>query len=387
MVKYEIIDTDEAFLGFLSKVKKEKVLALDTEFIREKTYYPLLALIQVADKENVWLIDTLAVSKEVLKQFRAILEDPKVLKVMHSSVSDQECFYYQFDSVAHPTFDTGIAASLIGLGENIGLSRLVDEVLKVRLPKGMARSHWDKRPLSKELLEYAAYDVVFLVNAYERIDKKLSKLKRRELLLELSKSENSDFIFDPIQYAYKLFKNSIHQLECFPVLCNLVLWREEKAKGINIPRQWVISNDLIVSIAKANITSLERLRSFRGITSGQLSRYGEEIIHIVNKKSTFLPKNWREKFSSKLTADEEVIKLTMLYIARLANKNDIATRYLISQENVVRILNQKTISLKKWIKEGLLTEFAAKLIGKELEAFLKGKVKVRIHKKKIEFSK
>lgn len=102
MVKYEIVDTDEAFLGFLAKVKKEKVLALDTEFIREKTYYPLLALIQVADKENVWLIDTLQISKDSMKGFRSILEDPKILKVMHSSVSDQECFYYQFDSVAHP---------------------------------------------------------------------------------------------------------------------------------------------------------------------------------------------------------------------------------------------------------------------------------------------
>jgi ribonuclease D len=387
MVKYEIVDTDEAFLGFLAKVKKEKVLALDTEFIREKTYYPLLALIQVADKENVWLIDTLQISKDSMKGFRSILEDPKILKVMHSSVSDQECFYYQFDSVAHPTFDTGIAASLIGLGENLGLSRLVDEILKVRLPKGMARSHWDKRPLSKELLEYAAYDVVFLVNTYERIQKKLKKLKRSDLLLELSKSESSDFVFDPIQYSYKLYKNSIHQLENFPILCNLVFWREEKAKTINIPRQWVISNDLLVSIAKANISSIEKLRNFRGITSGQLTRYGEEIIRVVNEKNTFLPKNWREKFSTKLSADEEVVKLVMLYITRLANKNDISPRYLISQENVVKILNQKSVSLKKWMKEGLLTEFAAKLIGKELEAFLKGKVKVRIHKKKIEFSK
>ncbi|MBY0371047.1 ribonuclease D, partial [bacterium] len=201
------IDTPEALEDMVEVLRDQSVIAVDTEFIRETTFFPKMALIQVAAADRVWLIDPVALNADALQPFLEILWNPKILKVLHAAFADQECFYWSYGRVAEPVLDTAVAAALSGYGDNVGLAKLTKDVLRIHLHKGRSRVKWLQRPLPRELLQYAQQDVEFLVELGARMEERLRDKGRWEWALEESYVDPKDFDTPPEEIAHRLAKS------------------------------------------------------------------------------------------------------------------------------------------------------------------------------------
>ena len=178
MTEARYVDTPQALDELCAQLRGSAWITLDTEFIRERTYYPQLCLIQVANESVIACIDPLALPD--LAPLEALLADPQVLKVLHAASQDLEIFYHRMGRVPAPLFDTQVAASVLGLGEQIGYGRLVQELLGVELDKSHSRTDWSRRPLEPEQLRYAADDVRYLLQLYPRMQTELASRRRTE---------------------------------------------------------------------------------------------------------------------------------------------------------------------------------------------------------------
>ena len=246
------------------ELRKADVIAVDTEFIRETTFFPQVALIQIATATQTWLLDPTTLGAEHLKPVLQLMNQPEKLKVMHAAHADQECFHTAYQMVLHPVLDTAVAAALLGMGDNIGLGRITKEILGVTLPKGRARTQWLKRPLSQDLLDYAANDVAHLVALGNLLREKLTEKKRWEWAIEESEISQSLFETTPEEFAMRLLRGNYLEANAYPVLLELVRWREERARSANIPRNWLADNDTLLSLARSRPKTIEDLRAFRG---------------------------------------------------------------------------------------------------------------------------
>src|SRR4051794_37717944 len=185
----DLINSAGQIQELAAKLKGRDVISFDTEFIRESTFYPIVEIIQVATDERSWLVDAQAFKKGFrpgprggfdpgLQPLLDIFQDKSILKIVHASQGDQECLYTAFGAVATPSLDTAVAASLCGLGDGIGLSKLLKAVMDVDLKKGHARTNWSVRPLPAQLLEYAHADVEHLVQLGRKLSAKLEEAGR-----------------------------------------------------------------------------------------------------------------------------------------------------------------------------------------------------------------
>ena len=175
-LELEFIDTADALRHACERLANQTYLAVDTEFVREKTYYPVLCLIQIASPQVCVCIDPLAIND--LSPLTTLLQNSQTTKVFHAARQDLEILQLTLGEIPSPIFDTQIAATLLGLGDQLSYANLVNHFLNVQLAKGHARTDWERRPLSKEQLEYAADDVRYLVAMYPLIVQKLSDLGR-----------------------------------------------------------------------------------------------------------------------------------------------------------------------------------------------------------------
>jgi ribonuclease D len=223
-------------------------VALDTEFIREKTYYPQLALVQLGRGEEILLLDPLALGEA--RPLTRLLQSP-VLKLMHSPSEDLQAFRHHYGVLPRPLFDTQLAAALLGLGAGLGYQALIEKLLGVRLEKGETRSDWLRRPLSEAQLTYAADDVRHLAAAHALLETQLRASGRLGWLEEdcerqLDAAERDEADPQPhlsIRSAQRMRPEQQARLR------RLLLWREQQARRSDKPRSWIIDNELVVELA------------------------------------------------------------------------------------------------------------------------------------------
>jgi len=185
-MKTHFINDHESLKTIANEFSKSDFLAVDTEFFRQTTYYPVLALIQICDGQQIAIIDPLAIDD--LSPLMTVLYDENICKVFHSARQDMEIFYYLNQSIPQSLFDTQLSAALLGYGEQIGYAALVQQLLQVTLDKSQTRTNWLHRPLTEKQIKYAANDVRYLAQIYPILEKRLVKLGRLEWL-------NKDFQF------------------------------------------------------------------------------------------------------------------------------------------------------------------------------------------------
>ncbi|HYG05386.1 MAG TPA: ribonuclease D [Stenotrophomonas sp.] len=234
-------------------------IGLDTEFIRERTYWPQLALVQMAVGEEILLIDPLVPGmNEALKPW---LTAPDIIKIMHSASEDLVTFKCTCGVLPRPLFDTQIAASLAGTGGGMGYQKLVNEITGTLLAKGETRSDWMRRPLSDAQLEYAADDVRYLFAIHDALDARLGELGRRDWLAEdaerlLASAERDEGERWPhLSLRSAQFLDAPAQLQ----LLRLLRWRETAARQSDRPRSWILDNELAVTIARNPPPDLDAL--------------------------------------------------------------------------------------------------------------------------------
>lgn len=379
----QLITTAEEIKKVAEILKKHPVIAFDTEFIRETTFFPLVEIIQIATAEESWLVDAQAFKSRkqtYLEELRPLLEvfqDPKILKIVHAAQGDQECLYTSFGVVASPSLDTAVAASLCGYGEGIGLGNLLKAVMGVNIKKGHARTNWSVRPLPPQLIEYAHADVEHLVEVGERLMKRLDKLGRKDWALQMSAKWENRALYeaDPVGLATKLAKGGRLDKRGFAALLELMKWREDRVRALNLPRRWVADDNVLLDLAHVRPKDMEHLSAFRGLNKGELQKSGEAILGALKRASEAqdvqLPKSPRPDIPSPTEA--QVMELLKCYIGILADRHQIASKYLVTAAQLLPLLRSEAKSADEWVKDDLMSEGAAQLIGEEILAFLQGR--------------
>lgn len=244
---------------FLQKHTDADLVVMDTEFIRERTYFPELALIQVCFGEHIALIDpTQPGIAELLVPF---LTNPKLLKIMHSSSEDLQAFKAGCGVVPSPIFDTQVAASICGLGSGLSYLKLVAQICEVTLTKGETRSDWLQRPLSESQKQYAADDVRYLLPIYYHLNDKLTKLNRRNWLDDDCQRAVSSAMDDtPDANPHLSFRsNQALDQSAQLRLRRILRWRDHRAIEKNKPKRWIIDNDVAFAVCRNELADLNAL--------------------------------------------------------------------------------------------------------------------------------
>lgn len=244
------IDQPEALITRLMSWKGQRWVALDTEFIRERTYYPQLALVQLAVPGEVLLVDPLIPG--ISEALRPLLEDTAITKLMHSASEDLQALLRGCAAVPSPLFDTQVAAAMAGFGAGLSYQKLVEQITGVQLEKGETRSDWLKRPLSNAQLEYAAEDVMHLHAMHTVLTDKLLTLGRLDWLVSDAIRTVSNAKNDSDDLLPHLSVRSAQSLdaEAQARLCRLLRWRDVEARRTDRPKSWVLDNELAVLLSR-----------------------------------------------------------------------------------------------------------------------------------------
>lgn len=236
-------------------------IGLDTEFIRERTYWPQLALVQIAVGDEILLVDPL--QPGMTQALAPILADTAILKIMHSASEDLVAFKHACQVVPKPLFDTQLAAALAGIGGGLGYQKLVEQLTGVTLAKGETRSDWLRRPLSPAQLEYAADDVRHLFAMHDALDGQLGLLGRREWLVEDAQRTVHNAEHEGLEPWPHLGMRSAQFLDrnAQRRLLRLLRWRDAYARDHDRPRSWILDNELAVAIARSNPADRDLLQA------------------------------------------------------------------------------------------------------------------------------
>ncbi|MFJ7143037.1 ribonuclease D [Pseudomonas sp. NFPP10] len=266
-------------------------VALDTEFMRVDTFYPIAALLQIGDGQRAYLIDPLTIDN--WKPLAALLENPAVVKVVHACSEDLEVLLRLTGSLPAPLFDTQLAAAYLNLGFSMGYSRLVQEVLGIELPKGETRSDWLQRPLSETQVSYAAEDAVHLAQVFTELQPKLSADKYRwvledgaELVANLRREVDPNEVYRDAKLAWKLSRAQL------AVLRELCAWREREARARDLPRNRIVREHALWPLAKTQPDTLAALAKIEDMHPRTVRQDGEFLLDLIKRTAALGPDQW-----------------------------------------------------------------------------------------------
>lgn len=363
------VDSQNKLSSLCSLVKSSDVIAIDTEFLREKTYYAQLCLIQIATNDALACVDPLAVSN--LDPLLELLYDPARVKVLHSARQDLEIFFDLKGELPKPIFDTQIAATLLGYGDQIGYAGLVKAMLSKTIEKEHARTDWGQRPLDDAQIHYALNDVRYLIPIYRRQLQRLSE-KGRELWLQTdfeTLTDKSLYAPDPEQLWKRVKGTRILKRGQLTVLQQLTKWREQRARELNRPRKWVLPDDVLVDIARRCPASIEALEKIRG-WSNYIKKQASEILSVISQARSIPESQWpvSERVTTLTTEQEAIVDLLMGVVRMRAVQNDVTAAALVTRKELESLVSgERDISvLAGWRRELVGDELLQCLDGKKL---------------------
>ncbi len=276
-----IADSQE-LADFCARLSSAQFVTVDTEFMREKTYFPQLCLVQLGGPDEARAIDPLAPGIDLSPLF-ALMNDPKVLKVFHAARQDVEIFLNLSGSVPAPLFDTQVAAMVCGFGDSVGYETLASQLAKARIDKSMRFTDWSLRPLTDKQVAYALADVTHLRVVHEKLMRKLEKNGRMVWLDgEMAELANPDTYRTRPEDAWRRLKPRSTSPRFLAVLKELAAWRESEAQERDIPRQRMLRDEMLLEIAANHPTTAAELARTRGMAKGQVEgRMGQALLDAV----------------------------------------------------------------------------------------------------------
>ena len=376
---FQYIDSPALLNKYLEDIASATWVILDTEFIREKTYYPQLCLIQVATENTLACIDPIAIPQ--LDTFFEWLQNPQLIKVFHAAWQDLEIIYQLSGKVPTPIFDTQIAAAVLGIGDQMGYARLVESMLGVQLDKSQSRTDWSRRPLQQKQLDYAIDDVRYLRQIYPLL---LEQLKQQGRLSWLDKSFQhlgNPTVYEPDPYScWKRIKGvQILKSKQLAVLRELAAWREESAIAKDLPRRWLLADEILVDMARMKITQPQDLQQIRNLKPEQLKRHSDTWLALINKALALPKEDWpelprRRKLDDQLAL---VADLLMIAVSQQAREHNISPQMLATRSQVEKMLTDGREQLSDDWRGSLLNGvFADLLSGQSTVSIRQGKVHI-----------
>jgi len=336
----QIITTTPDLNDLCSRLKTHDFVTVDTEFMRESTYWPDLCLIQIASEEEEAIIDPLSDGLDMAALYD-LMGETSVVKVFHAARQDIEIFFNLSGKVPTPIFDTQVAAMVCGFGEQISYSMLVQKVTKAELDKSSRFTDWAKRPLSEKQLNYAIGDVTHLRDIYKRLKKDLEKSGRSSWLDEEMKLLTSQETYDiqPVD-AWKRMKMRVKSRKALGILMELAEWREKLAQSANIPRGRVLKDDALFDIANQAPKNVKDLGQLRAVSEGfARSDKGKQVLSAVERgKAKDIESIPPLKKGTPLDAEAMAIcELLRVLLKAIAAKNGVAPKLIASTNDLEKL--------------------------------------------------
>lgn len=377
----KIITTTESLEKFCKAAQKSPFLVVDTEFMRESTFYSQLCLIQVAIPDDEAIIDPMVDGID-MSAFLELMRDEKITKVMHAARQDMEIFYKLCDAVPKPVFDTQLAAMALGFGDSVGYMALVKGRLGINLDKGARFTDWSRRPLTDKQLHYAIGDVTHLRDLYPGMVKELEDKKRLAWVGEEMKDllDENLYQFDP-ERAWMRLKPRKLKKDYLAAMKAAAAWREREAQNKNIPRNRILKDDGIYDIAMRQPKTVKELGNLRGVPNGFERRKNIDrlikALHDANKNAdTYAPVVQAKKHMPPNLGPTIDILKTLL---RLKTEYEgIAPRLIANAADIEQIAafgsKAKVKALKGWRRE---------VFGDDALLMLDGKVSLTLNGREV----
>lgn len=368
------IDSAGNLQALCTRIRHKTWLALDTEFIRESTYYPRLCLLQLATDDTIACVDPLALPS--LEPLLELLFEPGIVKVFHACSQDMEIFYHACGRLPQPVFDTQLAAPLLGLPSQPGYASLVQELLGTTLSKSHTRTDWSRRPLSSQQLAYALDDVRYLGPLYLKLRAALEERGRLAWLQEdFAALSDPERYRNPPEQAWRRIRATGKLTgRRLAALKALAAWREKRAQQEDRPRGWLLPDETLVDIARMSPADTEQLASLRSVKRQAVKDYGVEILALIRQAETAPAPDAEpaDERAGPLEARQEALVDIMMALVRLRGaENAINPALLASRDELARlILGQADVELLHGWKKNL--------IGDDLLRLLQGRLRLRV---------
>ena len=359
----DLIDTDAALADLCRALEGSAWIALDTEFLRERTYYARLCLIQVGAPGIVACIDPLAL--EQLAPLHALLENPRLRKVLHAARQDLEVFNDLRGIVAAPLFDTQIAAAYLGHDDQIGYGALVTAITGVTLDKTHTRTDWSKRPLSAAQHQYAEDDVRYLMPVYEALHERLAAAGRLAWVADdcARLTEPALYANDPGEAWRRLRGGAELPAANQQMLRALAAFREQTAQARNLPRGWVLRDEVLFELARLAPRTSAELASIRGLEDGARHSWGDAILASIEQGRRAEPQLIWERQAPPTSEQNALGKRLMEMVRSVAQENKLAPAVLATRRDVEKLVRgaEPASVLRGWRAELLGAKLAALL--------------------------
>ena len=375
-----LIDSTSDLSQLVDVLRSEQLFGMDTEFIRERTFYPRLCLVQVSlpdgatfRGENAVLIDPLEVQD--LSKFVELLGDESIEKVVHAGQQDMEIFFARDAGAPKNIFDNQIAAALVGCGESLGYARLVEKVLGRTVGKSATFTDWARRPLSREQRDYALEDVRHLLPVREKLLDRVESLGREDWLEEELLVYESPTLYrrEPGSEYLKVKGAGRLSRRELAILRQLARWREADAETRDRPRNRILADNILVELARRSPRSERELADFRGVPAPLARRSGSAILEAVERGRSCPDEELPAAFEKGGRKEElaSAVDLLDVLLRIRAEENEIAPSYLASRKELHRMA-ERFFSGEEKDSARVLSGWRGRLVGEDLVALLRG---------------
>ncbi|SCB60110.1 ribonuclease D [Rhizobium aethiopicum] len=378
----DMIETTADLAAACKELAKSDFITIDTEFLRETTFWPELCLIQMASPTLEVLVDPLAKGID-LAPFFELMADTKVLKVFHAARQDIEIIFNRGNLIPHPIFDTQVAAMVCGFGDSVSYDQLVSRIKNVHIDKSSRFTDWSRRPLSEKQLEYALADVTHLRDVYVSLKAELEREGRTSWLREemdiLEARETYDMHPDD---AWQRLKMRLRKPQELAILKYVAAWREREARARNVPRSRVLKDDAIYEVAQQQPKDAEALGRLRTIPKGwERSAAGSAVVEAVNA-ALAIPKAEMPHVPRQSQAPEgaaAAVELLKVLLKLISEKHGVAPKVIANSEDLDKIAadgeKAEVAALHGWRRD---------LFGEPALQLIQGQIGLRFAGRKVE---
>lgn len=341
----DMITTTDALTAACERLASHRFVTVDTEFLRETTFWPKLCVVQIASPDEAVVVDAVAEGID-LAPFFALMANEKVLKVFHAGRQDIEIVWHLASIIPHPVFDTQVAAMVLGHGDSISYDQLVQRITGQVLDKSLRFTDWSRRPLSAAQVAYAEADVTHLRDVFLKLDADLQKRGRADWVgEEMAVLTSPDTYRQEPERAWERLRSRARKPKDLAVLMEIAAWREREAQARDIPRSRILKDDVIAEIISQHPNSVERLGQLRSIPKGfERSRAGEQIVEAVKaglaRDPKTLPRIERDKpLSNGASATVELLKVLL---RMTSEQHGVAAKVIATTDDLEQIASDET---------------------------------------------